>query len=435
MLKSYLFWNIIICISTTIEWLVFKFTVDKLSERKRSKKITNVSISLIIFTIYFLTIEKINPNTKLVLGVIMGYSFYFYNYKTKKLKAIIVNLVYWMILIGLDFISLNFVLTINQAIKIHELFKNDIFRLELIIISKLLLILIIPIVKSLKYNIEFKKKEVLHITVLILANILSVVVIFTLSMNYMNKSLTQDLILLVVSGMLILSNISLVKIIGKIVKANNIELENKLIREKMDMQYNYYLNIQEEQLKVRKLYHDMNNHIICMKKLYENCGEVNKYIDDIKSELNSWKSIISTGNMILDIIVNDKKKICDKNNINFEVDINFSKCDFVDMIDICSIFSNLIDNAIEACLKINDKDRFIILKGTIVNKFFILKCENNKLNKIKLDKETIITDKKDTFIHGIGIKSIKSSIEKYDGEINIDFSKDKFKVQIYIPLK
>ncbi|MEG2247192.1 MAG: ATP-binding protein, partial [Peptostreptococcaceae bacterium] len=171
------------------------------------------------------------------------------------------------------------------------------------------------------------------------------------------------------------------------------------------------------------------------KKLYENCGEVNKYIDDIKSELNSWKSIISTENMILDIIVNDKKKICDKNNINFDVDINFSKCDFVDMIDISSIFSNLIDNAIEACLKINDKDRFIILKGTIVNKFFILKCENNKLNKIKLDKETIITDKKDTFTHGIGIKSIKGSIKKYDGEMNIDFSEDKFKVQIYIPIK
>ena len=435
MLESYLFWNIIICISTAIEWLVFKFTLDNLSVRKRSKKLVNISIFLIIFIIFFLTIEKVNPNTKLVLGVMMGYLFYFCNYKTKKLKAIIVNLVYWMILIGLDFISLNLVLTINQAIKIHELFKNDIFRLELIIISKLLLILIIPIVKNLNYNIEFKKKEVLHITVLILANILSIVVIFTLSMNYMNKTLVQDLILLVVSGMLILSNLSLVKIIGKIVKANNIELENKLIREKMDMQYNYYLSIQEEQLKVRKLYHDMNNHMICMKKLYEDCGEVNKYIDDIKSELNSWKSIISTGNMILDIIVNNKKKICDKNNINFEVDINFSKCDFVDMIDVCSIFSNLIDNAIEACLKVKDKDRFIILKGTIVNKFFILKCENNRLNKIKLDKETIITDKTDTFIHGIGIKSIKSSIKKYDGEMNIDFPEYKFKVQIYIPIK
>ncbi|CEP41195.1 GHKL domain-containing protein (plasmid) [Paraclostridium sordellii] len=435
MLESYLFWNVIICISTTIEWLVFKFTVDELSERRRSKKSIKISMIFIIFIICFLTIEKVHPNTKLVLGIIMGYLFYFLNYKTNKLKAIIVNLVYWMILIGLDFISLNFVLTINQTINIQELLKNDIFRLLLIIISKLLLITIVPIVKSIKYNIEFKKREVLNITVLILANILSIVVIFTLSMNYMNKTFVQDLILLVVSVMLILSNISLIKIIGKIVKANNIELENNLIREKMDMQYNYYLNIQEEQLKVRKLYHDMNNHVVCIKKLYENCGEVNAYIDDIKSELNSWKAIISTENMILDIIVNDKKKICDKNNINFEVDINFSKCDFIDMIDICSIFSNLIDNAIEACLKINDKDRFIILKGTIVNKFFILKCENNKLNKIKLDKEMIITDKKDTFIHGIGIKSIKSSIKKYDGEINIDFSEDKFKVQVYIPLK
>ncbi|MEG2788772.1 MAG: hypothetical protein RR942_13235 [Romboutsia sp.] len=204
MLESYLFWNIIICISTTIEWLVFKFTLDNLSERKRSKKVIRILIALVIFTICFLTIEKVNPNTKLALGIIIGYLFYFLNYKTKKLKAIIVNLVYWMILIGLDFISLNFVLTINQTINIQELLRNDIFRLELIIISKFLLISIIPIIKSLKYNIEFKKREVLYITVLILANILSVVVIFTLSMNYMNKSFVQDLILLAVAVMLIL---------------------------------------------------------------------------------------------------------------------------------------------------------------------------------------------------------------------------------------
>ena len=435
MLSSALFWNMITCLSTMIEWLMFKFVLDELSNKKASDKIIRVSVILIIFVISFLTINNVNPNIKLFTGIIMGYLIYFFYYDANKFKAIIVNLVYWMVLIGLDFISLNLVLTINQTSNINELLKNDTLRLELLIISKILLVLIVPIIKNFKFNIIFKKKEILYIITLILANILSIVVIFSFSMKFTNRSLTRDLILLFMSIMLILSNISLIKIIGRIIKANNIELENKLIIEKMEMQYQYYSNMKEAQLKVRKLYHDMNNHIVCIKKLYESNGEVDAYINDITSELNSWKSIISTGSMILDIIVNDKKKICDENDIEFEVDVNFSRCDFIDMIDSCSIFSNLIDNAIEASLKINNRHRYIKLKGNIVNKFFVLRCENNKSNKVKLDKGTIITDKKDNFVHGIGIKSIKGSIEKYDGEMSIDFTDDKFKVKVYIPLK
>ncbi|MCR8747219.1 sensor histidine kinase [Romboutsia lituseburensis] len=435
MLSSTLFWNIIICLSTMVEWLMLKFVLDKLGNKKTSDKMIRVSVILISFIISFLTIKNVNPNLKLFMGIIMGCLLYFLNYDTNKFKAIIVNLVYWMVLIGLDFISLNFILTINKTSNINELLKNDMLRLELIIISKLLLVSIIPIIKSLKINVIFKKKEILYIITLILANILSIVVIFTLSLDFRNRSLTQELILLFMSIMLILSNISLIKIIGRIIKANNIELENKLIIEKIEMQYKYYSNMKESQLKVRKLYHDMNNHIACIKKLYKNNGEVDAYIDGITSELHSCKSIISTGSMILDIIINDKKDICDKNDIDFEVDLNFSRCNFIDMIDICSIFSNLIDNAIEASLKVDNRDRYIQLKGNIVNNFFVLKCENNKSNKVELNKGTIITDKKDNFVHGIGIKSIKGSIEKYNGEMSIDFTDDKFKVQVYIPLK
>lgn len=435
MLGNSLLWNIIILIATTIEWMVFRLIIDELSERKKSNKVINILIIIIILIIYFLTIENIPANIKLGLGMIMGYLFYFFNYKTNKFKAIIVNLSYWTFLIGLDFISLNFVLTVNQAINIHELFKNNIFNLELIVLSKSLLVSIIPVTKGLKNNIEFKKNQVLHITILITANILSIVVIFNLSMTCINKTYMYDAILLFISSIIILSNISLIKIIGKIVKANNIEMENKLIKDKMNMQYHYYLNIQEAQLKVRKLYHDMNNHIVCIKKLYGCCGEVKTYIDNVQSELNIWKSIIYTGNMILDIIVNDKKKICEKNNINFEVDINFSKCNFIDMIDVCSIFSNLIDNAIEACIKANEEDKFIILKGKIVNEFFIVKCENSKSNKIKFKKGAIVTDKGDEFMHGIGIRSIKNSVKKYEGEVCMDFHDEKFTMKIYIPLK
>lgn len=99
-------------------------------------------------------------------------------------------------------------------------------------------------------------------------------------------------------------------------------------------------------------------------------------------------------------------------------------------------FSNMIDNAIEACSKIDEKDirRFIKIKGTIVNEFFVIKCENSKINKVKVKNNNIKTDKKDTNLHGIGIKSIKTSVQKYDGEVFIDYQDYKFIVKIYIPM-
>ncbi|RDY22837.1 ATP-binding protein [Romboutsia maritimum] len=435
MLNSDLFWNITIFISTIIEWIVFKFVLDELNEHKKDKLIINTAIILNIILITFLNIININSNIKLAIGISIGYIFYIYNYKATIFKGLIINLVYWMILVGVDLISVNIILMITEIDSISGLLKNNIFRLEQIVISKLLIVSIIPIVKNLKYNIELKKIEAFHVIIPIIANILSVVVIFTLEMESVNKSYEQKITLLIVSSILILSNISLIKIIGSIVKSNTIKMENKLIREKMDIQYHHYLTMQESQLKVRKLYHNMNNHIVCIKKLYKGHDDANIYIENLKNELNCWESVISTENMILDIIVNEKKNICNINNIDFDVDINFSKCEFIDMIDICSIFSNMIDNAIEACMKLNDTERFIRIKGTIVKRIFVVKCENSKINQIKLRKNKIITDKTDSFSHGLGIKSIKSSVQKYDGEVSVDFSKDKFVIQIYIPLR
>lgn len=437
MLDYNMFWSLITIMSTMVEWIVFSIVVDALNERK--KNILSISISIIINIIIttFLTIKNIDPNIRLFIGIIIGYIFYIYNYRTSILKGIVISLVYWMILIGLDFISGNIILLINSKSNISELLSNDMLKLELIIISKLLLLTTIPVIKTLKYKGEFKKIEFCFLIIPIISNILSIVVIFTLAIDDINKSYEQKVILLVISIILFLSNIALIKITGSIVKINKVKMENKLIREKINSQYQRYITIQESQMKLRKLYHDMNNHISCIEKLYKNKDNTSKYIQDIKNELNSWESIISTGNMILDIIINDKKDICNKTNIDLDVDINFSKCEFIDMIDICSIFSNMIDNAIEACLKLNEntEHRFIRIKGTVVNRLYIIKCENSKVNQIKLRKSKIITNKSDSFFHGIGIKSIESSVKKYDGEVCINFCENKFDMKIYIPLR
>ncbi|NJJ34009.1 sensor histidine kinase, partial [Clostridioides difficile] len=74
------------------------------------------------------------------------------------------------------------------------------------------------------------------------------------------------------------------------------------------------------------------------------------------------------------------------------------------------------------------------IKGTITKSFFVLKCENSKINSITINRSILLTDKMDKFMHGIGIQSIKSSLQKYNGELLFENNKDKFMLNIYIPL-
>ncbi|EQK40557.1 histidine kinase-, DNA gyrase B-, and HSP90-like ATPase family protein [[Clostridium] bifermentans ATCC 638] len=231
-----------------------------------------------------------------------------------------------------------------------------------------------------------------------------------------------------------LSSFLLLMIVFKIIKDIKEKSEERLLKEKIDIQYKYYLNLQESQNKVKKLYHDINNHIFCIKNLSSEKEDVNKYINEMSKELNEFKEIHNTGNMILDIILNEKQNICNENNIDLTCDVNFSKCNFIEMTDVCSIFSNILDNAIEACNKTSMDKKYIKIRGTLVKSYYVIRCENSKINKLEIKNSKIITSKKDKFIHGIGLKSVKSSLEKYNGDLEIEDFKNKFLLQIYIPI-
>ena len=200
-----------------------------------------------------------------------------------------------------------------------------------------------------------------------------------------------------------ITNIILIFIVANSIKSEKEKAKLELVNEKLDMQYKYYLMVKESQEKMKQVYHDMNN----------------------------------TGNALLDIILYEKSKDCIKNNIDFNVGIDFSKCEFIDMIDISSIFSNLIDNAIEACNKIDDNniEKYITIKGTFIKSYYVVRCENSKTNKVIIKNNKILTSKKDKFLHGIGLDSIKSSIKKYNGELKIKNSEFKFITSIHIPFE
>ncbi|HDF2797378.1 TPA: sensor histidine kinase [Clostridioides difficile] len=206
-----------------------------------------------------------------------------------------------------------------------------------------------------------------------------------------------------------------------------------MIEKISSMKNEYYKNIESKQLKIELLNHDMKNHISCIEGMYENNINIRPYLNNIKNTIRN-NNIYHTGNVTLNIILNDKKDLCDKYNINLIALIDFSKCKFINDIDICDIFSNILDNAIEACNKVTLDYKEIILRGNVINDFYIIKAENTKMNDILIKDSNILTDKIDTLKHGFGIKSIKKSVDKYDGTCVIEHNKNRFTMIISIPM-
>ncbi|MDK2586001.1 ATP-binding protein [Romboutsia sedimentorum] len=190
------------------------------------------------------------------------------------------------------------------------------------------------------------------------------------------------------------------------------------------------------------MYHDMKNHMICVRHLCED-KDINKaleYIDSMENNITNYNQLnqeFYTKNMILDSILRVKKSICIEKGIDFLVDMDFSKNNSMDMVDVCTIFSNVIDNAIEACDKIDEPNisKKIILKSKYIDGLCIILIENTKINEVKKRKKLFLTNKENSNMHGIGLTNVKRTVEKYFGEVIFTHSKNTFIVKIMIPYK
>ncbi len=435
MLNSIIFWKLIDLFTLFLEWIPLYILLSSLSYKKTSSKVRYISFLIMLF-ISFTTKELgASPNIKVPLSMLLSIIFYKINYDVNLSKNLIIPLGYFMILIGMEVLSISIVTTIN-SINIKLLLDNHLYRLQFIILSKSFLLIGVLVLKFHELSGEIYRKDVLCIGIPMCTNILSLLIILNYKLQGLNQYLVDNLVIILISFLFLLSSISLLIIIHKILKNNKLQLEHKIIREKVNLEYSYYMKIENNQEKVKKLYHDMKNHMICINNLSDS-AELEEYIANINIELKGIENYFNTGNKIIDIIMSEKKAICIEKDIKFESFLDFSKLHFIDMTDICIIFSNALDNAIQACDKISDLRilKYISIKVTYVNSFCVINIENNKVNDIVKKNNVIVTDKKDKFMHGIGIKNIKNTVKKYDGEVNINSNDNKFTLTMMIPIK
>jgi len=275
-----------------------------------------------------------------------------------------------------------------------------------------------------KKNNELKVHQWIFIFLVPFASCLLMVSLF--EMKITEKGSLLSFIFNTISIILILIlNFIMLYIVSELTKNNKIETEYKLFKQSQIYEEKSMADIQKMYNNAKEIRHNIkhhNEHIVgdlynipeLTEKQKEYVEKIIKYIDDIGMKISDIDYKVITGNRIIDNILNYKINMARKYNIEVVYYIENSIIKIPD-IDINSILGNLLDNAIEACSNINIPEKSIEIKLYKRKVYRCISISNTIEKSILETNQNLISTKKEKNIHGFGIKSIRSIVEKYDG--------------------
>lgn len=282
---------------------------------------------------------------------------------------------------------------------------------------------------------EINKKQIITLMILGFSCIFTVFLVQCLYLHEVLGSVNTVIALYIgIAG-----NIYLIVGVDESMSKKYYQKINQIMQEHFRNQVDYYKSLETMSKETRAIKHDMQNHLIVMQGLigqakYE---ELDKYVERIKSSVIRSHAVIQTGNPVIDAIINEKNEVAKERQIPMEINISIPTNISIEVVDLCIMVANSIDNALEACERINDiTKRYIKIDVKVVQGYFIFEIINSMVNeKIKIKDNTIVTSKLDPFNHGFGLGNIRSSVDKYAGDFEIQAHDYEFRLGITINVK
>ena len=207
-------------------------------------------------------------------------------------------------------------------------------------------------------------------------------------------------------------------------------------QENIKKQYEFYRNQEVKEESTRQIWHDINNHLECVKELIRNGynKEATDYFVTLEKNIAMRRGDIHTGHLIIDTILADKYATALAYGIKMVMKVDGALAKGIQDMDLCTIYGNLLDNAIEASRKLEVGEGEILLRTEQVNQFILIEVLNSRSGEVIEKNGQFVTTKQAKVGHGIGLSSVRQVVHKYDGEVLIDYNDTTFKVQIFIPL-
>lgn len=161
-------------------------------------------------------------------------------------------------------------------------------------------------------------------------------------------------------------------------------------------------------------------------------------LEEIEQAIDIYDGVLKTGNEVLDVILSEESIFCNKNNIKLLCNIDGAQLNFIRNADLYSLFQNGLHNAVDAVMRIKETERRIIrLTVKRVESMVSVHIENyiDSGEKISFEGGLPLSRHSDRSIHGFGMRSMKTSVEKYGGYICAEVKNDTFCLDMMIPYR
>ena len=187
--------------------------------------------------------------------------------------------------------------------------------------------------------------------------------------------------------------------------------------------------------RIRQLKHEMRGHMTNIKGLVQS-GEyasLEDYIAKMDESMSGFELTLQTGNPVTDVIVNDIRRRSLDLGIRFQVDFHYRPPGF-DAFDVGIILQNLLQNAVEACEKVSEGERFIVLTGKRKGRFFLIEVKNSFAGEVIFGQDglPVTTKQEDAPMHGIGLANVRREAEKYMGELELKAVQQEFSATVLL---
>ncbi|MDA3732964.1 GHKL domain-containing protein [Niameybacter massiliensis] len=413
-----LYEGVYLCTNILGTYTLYKFMMIFFYNKDCNKRIEQLSYILYFLCSSFMYLVVKIPIIMLMTNII-AYFCLTLNYKAPLKKRTIAVAFIYLISMCIEII----VITMLSGIKFDIMAQNDYSLSYTLVVLALANYSIITCLSKFKRIKDGEKVQISYWVCLLLMPVASLYIILVLFKTYV----ISNIVMCIIIALLLLMNFGTFYLYDVISKMYSEEAEKKWIAQQ-NMYYEKQFNMMKSSVKTtRTIKHDLKNHLYMLRALVERDEKDNaiKHISEIMDVCELQQEYAQSGNIAIDSILNFKLQQAVEENIKVIAELYIPFELELSSFDMSVILGNLLDNAINAVNKI-EEHKYIHVKIKYTKGVLIIKIENTFNGVIEKDGESILTTHQDKENHGIGLESIKRTLEKYDGSLEIEYAENVF---------
>ncbi len=418
-----------------IESVCCKFFLDTFMLRRdyKAKWINKMMVPIMVMGLTIVVTFTQNNLIKSILIIMISMGIVKLYYYASALQNLVLSAIYYGIMIGIDYVLLIFVNYLSSE-KYMYILNNTVSATIIALLCKIVLFLVVLAIRK-KWKTEdsldrITNTEWVRLAYFPIFTIISMVSMLV-SFGY-NEEIPK--VLLIIAFGIVIMNFIVFYMIHDIVNREADMQNSRLIQERTKNQMNNYNNMRDSYERQRKRIHDYKNQLNCIQGMLirGKTKETIEYIINLTGSLAKDIDAINTENTVADAVINLKYRYAQSKGITLLMIVNNLSELLINEEDLVTILSNILDNAIEACEKV-ESNKVIKFKMTYEKNQLIISVKNPIMEPLKIINNKIITTKENKKEHGIGLLNIYAVVDKYKGTCAIQSKDGWFYLSALIP--